>query len=85
MLNDGNDKHYICSVLIVVVMFVRIKITGKNQYLQIVENHREGAKVKQHILGTQGRVDQIVGTKEIDGLIAKLSRYTQEALMVITG
>ena len=66
-------------------MFVRIKTTGKNQYLQIVENHREGTKVKQHILGTLGRVDHIVGTKEIDGLIAKLSRYTQEALMVITG
>jgi transposase len=85
MLNNSNNKHYICSVLIVVVMFVRIKTTGKNQYLQIVENHREGTKVKQHILGTLGRVDQIVGTKEIDGLIAKLSRYTQEALMVITG
>lgn len=66
-------------------MFVRVKTTGNNQYLQIVENHREGTKVKQHILGTLGRVDQIVGTKEIDGLIAKLSRYTQEALMVITG
>jgi len=85
MLNNSNNKHYICSVLIIVVMFVRIKTTGKNQYLQIVENHREGTKVKQHILGTLGRVDQIVGTKEIDGLIAKLSRYTQEALMVITG
>ena len=84
-MNNSDNKHYICSVLISVVMFVRIKTTGKNQYLQIVENHREGTKVKQHILGTLGRVDQIVGTKEIDGLIAKLSRYTQEALMVITG
>jgi len=85
MLNNSNNKHYICGVLIIVVMFVRIKTTGKNQYLQIVENHREGTKVKQHILGTLGRVDQIVGTKEIDGLIAKLSRYSLEALMVITG
>jgi len=85
MLDDRDNKHYICSVLIVAVMFVRIKTTGKNQYLQIVENHSEGTKVKQHILGTLGRVDQIVGTKDIDGLIYKLSGYTQEALMVITG
>lgn len=84
-MNNSCNKHYICGVLITVIMFVRIKTTGKNQYLQIVENHREGTKVKQHILGTLGRVDQIVGTREIDGLIAKLSRYTQEALMVITG
>ena len=66
-------------------MFVRIKTTGKNQYLQIVQNHREGSKVKQQILGTLGRVDQIVGTKDIDSLISKLSRYSLEVLMVLTG
>jgi transposase len=66
-------------------MFVRIKTSGKNQYLQIVRNVREGTKVKQHILGTLGRIDQIVGTKDIDSLISKLSRYSDEALMVITG
>ena len=66
-------------------MFVRIKTSGKNQYLQIVKNVREGAKVKQHILGTLGRIDQLVGTKDIDSLISKLARYSDEALMVITG
>ena len=66
-------------------MFVRIKKTGNNQYLQIVKNYREGPKVKQRILGTLGRVDQVVGTKDIDSLISKLSRYTEEAMMVITG
>ena len=66
-------------------MFVRIKTTGKNQYLQIVQNYREGSKVKQQILGTLGRVDRIVGTKDIDSLISKLGRYSKEALMVITG
>ena len=66
-------------------MFVRIKTTGKNQYLQIVQNYREGSKVKQQILGTLGRVDQVAGTKDIDGLISKLGRYSKEALMVITG
>jgi len=66
-------------------MFVRIKTSGKNQYLQIVKNVREGTKVNQHILGTLGKVDQLVGTKDIDSLISKLSRYSDEALMVITG
>ena len=66
-------------------MFVRIKTTGKNQYLQIVQNYREGSKVKQQILGTLGRVDKIAGTKDIDALISKLGRYSKEALMVITG
>ena len=66
-------------------MFVRIKTSGKNQYLQIVKNVREGTKVKQHILGTLGKIDNLVGTKDIDSLISKLSRYSDEALMVITG
>jgi len=81
------NKHIIFVVLLTThrIMFVRIKTTGKNQYLQIVENTREGTKVKQHILGTLGRVDQLVGTTDIDSLISKLSRYSKEALMVITG
>ena len=66
-------------------MFVRIKTTGKNQYLQIVQNHREGTKVKQTILGTLGRLDEIAGTSDIDSLISKLGRYSKEVLMVITG
>jgi len=66
-------------------MFVRVKTTGKNQYLQIVQNHREGSKVKQQILGTLGRVDEIAGTSDIDSLVSKLSRYSKEVLMVLTG
>jgi transposase len=66
-------------------MFVRVKTTGKNQYLQIVQNHREGTKVKQTILGTLGRLDEIAGTSDIDSLISKLGRYSKEVLMVITG
>jgi len=66
-------------------MFIRIKTTGKNQYLQIVQNYREGSKVKQQTLGTLGRVDQIAGTSHIDSLISKLGRYSKEVLMVITG
>ena len=66
-------------------MFIRIKTSGNYQYLQIVKNIREGTKVKQHILGTLGRIDQIAGTQEIDSLISKLARYSDEALMVITG
>lgn len=84
-MNINDNKHYISSVLIVCVMFVRIKTTGNNQYLQIVKNFREGKKVRQQILGTLGRVDQVAGTGDIDSLISKLSRYSDEALMVLTG
>ena len=43
---------YISSVLIDFIMFVRIKKSGANSYLQIVQSYREGPKVKQRVIGT---------------------------------
>lgn len=40
-------------------MFVRVKPSGRYKYLQIVENSREGKKVKQHVLCTLGRLDRL--------------------------
>jgi len=66
-------------------MFVRTKRTGANEYLQIVQNYREGGKTKQRLIGTLGRVDEVAHSKDIDTLISKLSKYSNDALMVITG
>ena len=76
---------YIRGVLIIIIMFVRIKKSGVNEYLQIVQNYREGGKTKQRVIGTLGRIDEIAGSKDIDVLISKLSKYSNEVLMVITG
>jgi len=40
-------------------MFARVKKSGNNQYLQIVENRREKGKVVQRVLTTLGRLDQM--------------------------
>ena len=40
-------------------MFARTKKSGKYEYLQIVENHREGEKVNQRVIATLGRLDQM--------------------------
>ena len=66
-------------------MFVRVKKTGSYHYLQIVQNTREGNKVKQRIIGTLGRVDHLKNTSEIESLIHKLSRFTNQATMVLNG
>jgi len=88
IINNLNDRHiklYIRGVLNVFIMFVRVKKSGSNEYLQIVQNYREGYKSKQRVIGTLGRVDEVAGSKDIVTLIAKLSKYSNEALMVITG
>ena len=40
-------------------MFVRLKRAGRYTYLQLVENHREGRKVRQRVLCTLGRLDKL--------------------------
>ena len=40
-------------------MFARVKKSGRNQYLQLVENRKEKGKVKQRIIATVGRMDQL--------------------------
>jgi transposase len=66
-------------------MFVRTKKSGKWEYLQIVENHREGKKVKQRVIGTIGRLDEIKKKGSIESLIKSLSRYSEEVILVLTG
>ena len=39
-------------------MFVRIKKTDKYEYIQIVENKREGKTTKQQVLISLGRADK---------------------------
>ena len=80
-----HNNHYIWGVTILIIMFVRTKRTGNNEYLQIVQNYREGYKTKQRIIGNLGRVDKVAGSKDIDTLISKLSNYSKETLMVLSG
>jgi hypothetical protein len=47
-------------------MFARVKKSGKYQYLQIVENRKENGKVKQRVIATVGRMDQLHSKGRVD-------------------
>jgi transposase len=66
-------------------MFVRNKKAGPHQYLQIVENRREGAKVVQRVIATIGRVDRLNAKGDIESLVRSLSRFSEQALLVLSG
>jgi hypothetical protein len=57
-------------------MFVRVKtVTAsgrKYQYLQVVENVREGSRVRQRTVGSLGRLDELLATGELERVIAQL-------------
>ena len=68
-----------------VVVFARIKKSGRNEYLQIVENHREGKRVTQRVIATLGRLDDLKSGTDIQALARSLARFSEQTLMVLTG
>ena len=65
-------------------MFTRIKKSGKYQYLQIVENHREGGKTRQRVISTIGRIDQLNAKGDIEKIIKSLARFSEKVMLVLT-
>ena len=65
-------------------MFARVKKSGKYQYLQIVENHKEGKKVVQRVISTIGRLDYLQARGRVETLIRSLSRYSEKVLLVLS-
>lgn len=65
-------------------MFARVKKSGKYQYLQIVENHKEGKKVVQRVISTIGRLDRLQSKGRVETLIRSLSKYSEKVLLVLS-
>lgn len=58
-------------------MFVRVKRTGGHEYLQLVENRREGKRTRQRIVATLGRVDRLRAKGQVDVLLRSLGRFSE--------
>ena len=63
-------------------MFVRVKGAGKYKYLQIVENKRVQSKIKQRVLVTLGRMDQLIDSERVDNLARSLLRFSDKLKVV---
>jgi len=63
-------------------MFVRIKPSGKNQYLQIVENFRQDGKVRQRVLATLGRAHYLIDSGKTDKLAQSLTKFCKYTKLV---
>jgi len=65
-------------------MFTRVKKSGRYQYLQIVENRREGHKTRQRVIGTIGRMDQLHARGDIEKLVRSLARFSEKVLLILS-
>ena len=65
-------------------MFPRIKKSGRYEYLQIVQNRREGKKTIQRVIGTLGRLDRLQANGNIENLVRSLARFSENVLLVLS-
>jgi transposase len=63
-------------------MFFRIKTAGSHQYLQIVHSVREGKKVRQQVLGTLGRFDELKASGRFDALMRSGLRHCEKFAVI---
>ena len=63
-------------------MFVRVKKSGKYDYLQVVHNEKIAGQVKQNVIATLGRLDVLKATGRIDALIASCSRFAEQVAVI---
>lgn len=66
-------------------MFLRVKKTSSRAYLQIVESYREAGRVRQRVIGTIGRMEELVARGQVDQLLRSLAKYSQRAILLLAG
>ena len=59
-------------------MFFRAKASGGRHYLQLVENERDRGRVRQRVLASLGRVDELEASGQLARLTESLARLTEE-------
>src|ERR1700675_3622477 len=51
-------------------------------YLQIVESHRTGGQVRQRVIATLGRLDELEATGQLDRLLRSGARFARQAMVL---
>src|SRR5579864_866128 len=63
-------------------MYFRRKQSQGRIYLQIVESHRTGDQVRQRVIATLGRLDELEATGQLDRLLRSGARFAQQAMVL---
>jgi hypothetical protein len=63
-------------------MYFRRKTSGGRAYLQIVESRREGEQVRQQVIATLGRVDELQASGQLERLLRSGARFATQAMVL---
>jgi len=63
-------------------MYFRKKTSGGRAYLQIVESRREGAQVRQQVIATLGRIEDLHASGQLERLLRSGARFAAKAIVL---
>ena len=63
-------------------MFARVKKSGRYEYLQVVQNERVDGRVRQTVIATLGRLDQLRQSGQLDGLLSSCAKFSEHAAVL---
>ncbi len=63
-------------------MYFRRKTSGGRAYLQIVESRREGDQVRQQVIATLGRYEELQASGQLDRLLRSGARFATNAMVL---
>jgi hypothetical protein len=63
-------------------MYFRKKTSGGRAYLQIVESRRDGARVRQQVIATLGRIEDFRDSGQLERLLRSGARFAAKAIVV---
>src|SRR5580693_7006882 len=79
MFGYESDSVVLC---LETAMFFRLKKSGERSYVQIVENTRDGAAVRQTVIANLGRADELAASGALASLIASCAKLTDQVLLI---
>ncbi len=63
-------------------MYFRRKTSAGRAYLQIVESRREGTSVRQQVIATLGRIDELRESGQLERLLRSGARFADKAIVL---
>jgi hypothetical protein len=63
-------------------MYFRRKVSGGRVYLQIAESRRVGGQVRQRVIATLGRLDELEASGQVERLVRSGARFAARAMVL---
>src|SRR3974377_168709 len=64
------------------VMYFRRKTSAGRPYLQMVESRRDGDQVRQQVIATLGRFDELQASGQLERLVRSGARFAAKAMVL---